>query len=142
MDELTQAPRNRLPAGEAADRPEQWRAASIADDPVRPLDLFLLIIWFSLLTRLLEAGLALAHRSLFDRISLESVRTNRHFIWMIPTADVLLFGVAGLLSRGWAGEEHYDRVQDPGETQNRISAGSVPESVELYRELFDRLPDL
>ena len=46
------------------------------------------------------------------------------------------------IRNGDGGEELYDRVQDPGETQNRISAGSVPQSVELYRELFDRLPDL
>ena len=100
MDELTQAPRDRLLTGEAVDRPENWRAASIAHDHIRPLDLFLLMIWFGLLTGLLEAGLVLAHRSLFDRISLESLRTNRHFVWMIPTADVLLFGVAGLAFAG------------------------------------------
>lgn len=46
------------------------------------------------------------------------------------------------IRNGDGGEELYDRVQDPGETQNRISAGSVPQSVEQYRELFDRLPDL
>ncbi len=46
------------------------------------------------------------------------------------------------IRNGDGGEELYDRVQDPGETQNRISAGSVPQSVELYRELVDRLSDL
>ena len=95
MDAPTQGPRSRLPAGEAVDQPEMSGAASIADGPVRPFDLFLLMIWFGLLTGLLEAGLVLAHRSLIDRISLESLRTNRHFVWMIPTADALLFGVAG-----------------------------------------------
>ncbi len=100
MEELTQVPRNRFRACEAVDRPEQLRAAAIADDPVRPLDLFLLMIWFGLLTGLLEAGLVLVNRSLFDQISLESLRTNRHFVWMIPTADVLLFGIAGLAFAG------------------------------------------
>lgn len=100
MDGLTQVPRTRFLAGEAIDRPEQWRASSFADDPVRPLDLFLLMIWFGLLTGLFEAGLVLVHRSLFDHISLESLRTNRHFVWMIPTADVLLFGIAGLAFAG------------------------------------------
>ena len=37
------------------------------------------------------------------------------------------------IRNGNGGEELYDRVQDPGETQNRISAGSVPQSVELYQ---------
>ena len=46
------------------------------------------------------------------------------------------------IRNGDGGEELYDRLQDPGETQNRISAGSVPQSVEQYRKLFDRLPDL
>ena len=105
MDELTQVPCDRFLSGEAVDRPEHWRAASIAHDPIRPLDLFLLMIWFGLLTGLLEAGLVLAHRSLFDRISLESLRTNRHFVWMIPTADVLLFGVAGL-AFAWLGRRY------------------------------------
>ena len=100
MDGLTQVSRTVLLAGEAIDRPDQRRASSFADDPVRPLDLFLLMIWFGLLTGLLEAGLVLVHRSLFDHISLESLRTNRHFVWMIPTADVLLFGVAGLAFAG------------------------------------------
>ncbi len=95
MDAPTQGPLSRLPAGEAVDQPEMSGAASIVDGPVRPFDLFLLMIWFGLLTGLLEAGLVLAQRSLIDRISLESLRTNRHFVWMIPTADALLFGVAG-----------------------------------------------
>jgi hypothetical protein len=63
------------------------------------------MIWFGLLTGLLEVGLVLAQRALFDRISLESLRTNRHFLWMIPTADVLLFGVAGL-AFAWLGRRH------------------------------------
>ena len=46
------------------------------------------------------------------------------------------------IRNGNGGEELYDRLQDPGETQNQISAGNVPQSVERYRELFDRLPDL
>ena len=79
MDELTQVPCDRFLSGEAVDGPEHWRAASIAHDPIRPLDLFLLMIWFGLLTGLLEAGLVLAHRSLFDRISLESLRHEPPF---------------------------------------------------------------
>ena len=51
MDELTQVPRSRFLAIESAYRPEQRRAASIADDTVRPLDLFILMIWFGLLSR-------------------------------------------------------------------------------------------
>jgi hypothetical protein len=46
------------------------------------------------------------------------------------------------IRNGDGGEELYDRVQDPGETQNRINAGSDPHLLEQYREPFDRLPDL
>jgi hypothetical protein len=46
------------------------------------------------------------------------------------------------IRNGDGGEELYDRMQDPGETQNRISACSDLQSVEQYRKLFDRLPDL
>src|SRR5207244_732379 len=45
----------------------------------------------------LELGLVLAQRSLDPRISMASLRTNRHFAWMIPVSDVCLFGVIGLV---------------------------------------------
>lgn len=55
------------------------------------------MIWSGLLTGVIERGLVLAQRALLDHISLESLRTNRHFMWMIPTADAFLFGLAGVI---------------------------------------------
>jgi hypothetical protein len=58
------------------------------------------MIWFGVLTGLLEAGPMFFQRALYDHISLESLRTNRQIILMIPIADVLLFGVAGVAFAG------------------------------------------
>jgi arylsulfatase A-like enzyme len=69
---------------------------SVSLQAPRPLDLFLFMVWAGLLTGVIELGLVLAQREFLDQISLESLRTNRHFVWMIPTADVFLFGVAGV----------------------------------------------
>jgi arylsulfatase A-like enzyme len=62
-----------------------------------PIDLFLMMLWFGVIAGVVELALVLAQRELTDRISLASLRTSRHFVWMIPTADALLFGVCGLL---------------------------------------------
>ena len=44
----------------------------------------------------LELGLVLAQRELDPRISMNSLRTNQHFFWMVPLADVILFSALGL----------------------------------------------
>jgi arylsulfatase A-like enzyme len=75
----------------------------------RPIDLFLMMLWFGIIAGLLELVLVLAQRGLTDRISLASLRTSRHFVWMIPAADALLFGVCGLLF-AWVGRNRPARV--------------------------------
>ena len=35
-------------------------------------------------------------RTVNPHVSIDSLRTNDHFVWMIPVADVLIFGVVGL----------------------------------------------
>ena len=56
-----------------------------------------LALGFGLVAGWLELGLVLAQRALDPHVSMASLRTNRHFVWMIPVSDVLLFGATGLL---------------------------------------------
>ena len=58
--------------------------------------LFLTALWFGLLAGWLELTLVLAQRAMNPHISVDALRTNRHFVWMIPVADVLIFVVVGL----------------------------------------------
>jgi arylsulfatase A-like enzyme len=58
--------------------------------------LFLTTLWFGLLAGWLELGVVLAQRAINPHVSMNSLRTNWHFAWMIPAADALIFGVVGL----------------------------------------------
>ena len=58
---------------------------------------FLTTLWFGLLAGWLELGLFLARRAVDPRLSIDMLRTNRHFVWMIPVSDALIFGVVGVL---------------------------------------------
>jgi arylsulfatase A-like enzyme len=58
--------------------------------------LFLTTLWFGLLAGWLELGLVLAQRAINPHIPLDALRTNRHFVWMVPVSDVLIFGIVGL----------------------------------------------
>jgi arylsulfatase A-like enzyme len=71
------------------------REAGQAPEP-RPGALFLTTLWFGLVAGWLELGFVLAHQALVPRVSLSMVRTNRHYVWMVPVSDVLIFGVAGV----------------------------------------------
>jgi arylsulfatase A-like enzyme len=62
-----------------------------------PLALVLLAAWLGLVTGLLELGLWLAQRRLSGAVTLESLRTNRHVLWMTPVADALMLGACGLV---------------------------------------------
>ncbi|WP_254054053.1 sulfatase [Singulisphaera sp. GP187] len=55
---------------------------------------------FGLVTGFLELALVLAQDALIRTITMDSLRTNLHFMWMIPLADVAIFGTCGLLF-GW-----------------------------------------
>jgi arylsulfatase A-like enzyme len=58
---------------------------------------FLMMSWFGLVAGLVELGVVVAQRVLIARISLDSLRTNQHFAWMIPTANLLIFSLCGLV---------------------------------------------
>jgi arylsulfatase A-like enzyme len=57
---------------------------------------FLTILGFGLLAGWIELGFVVLQRTINPHVSLDSLRTNRHFVWMIPVADVLIFAVVGL----------------------------------------------
>ena len=62
----------------------------------RASGLFLTVLWFGLLAGWLELGFVLAQRAANPHLSDDMFRTNRHFVWMIPVADTLIFSVIGL----------------------------------------------
>jgi arylsulfatase A-like enzyme len=93
-------------------QPEERRDTSNAPSTLRPIDLFLMMLWFGIIAGIVELALVLAQRNLIDRISLASLRTSRHFVWMIPAADSLLFGACGLLF-AWLGRNRPARVLGP-----------------------------
>src|SRR4051794_6158617 len=72
------------------------------DTPGRPL---ILATWFGLVTGLLELGLLEARNHFSGWSSLSALQISRHYPWMIPSANFLLFVTAGLclglLARIW-----------------------------------------
>jgi arylsulfatase A-like enzyme len=57
--------------------------------------LFLATLWFGLVAGWLELALVLAERAVNPHVSMEALRTNRHFVWMTPLADALILGGLG-----------------------------------------------
>jgi arylsulfatase A-like enzyme len=62
----------------------------------RAVGLFLTSLWLGLLAGWLELGFVLTQRAANPHLSDDMFRTNRHFVWMIPVADALIFSVIGL----------------------------------------------
>ncbi len=63
----------------------------------QPADSFVTFLWFGLLTGWLDLGLILSWRALDPRVSTDMLRTNRHFVWMVPVSNVLIFILLGFL---------------------------------------------
>jgi arylsulfatase A-like enzyme len=69
------------------------------DDPTpltSPANLFLMTAWFGAITGLLELVQLLVRNHYSGGVSLGILQMNRHFIWMIPVADGLIFMACGL----------------------------------------------
>ncbi|WP_237722440.1 sulfatase [Singulisphaera acidiphila] len=66
----------------------------------RPRLLIASALIFGLVAGFLELALVLAQDALIPKITMDSLRTNLHFIWMIPLANVAIFGTGGLMF-GW-----------------------------------------
>ena len=86
----------------------------IPDDPPArrpgPGDVVRIGLWMGIVAGFAEVGGILAMRELAGLVSVQTLRTNWHFTWMIPLSYVFLFGAAGLacglvgwLSRGRIG---------------------------------------
>ncbi|AGA25067.1 sulfatase [Singulisphaera acidiphila] len=59
--------------------------------------------WFGLVSGLLELGLLVVRKLLYTEAALGAMQINRHFLWMIPTATLVLFlawgALVGLIGR-------------------------------------------
>ncbi|MGC8644102.1 MAG: sulfatase-like hydrolase/transferase, partial [Isosphaeraceae bacterium] len=55
-----------------------------------------MVLWFGLVAGWLDLGLVLAQRALHPHVSASILRTNQHFVWMVPVSEVLIFTVVGL----------------------------------------------
>jgi arylsulfatase A-like enzyme len=65
----------------------------------------ILAVWFGLITGLIELGLLQARNQLSGWSSLSSLQISRHYPWMIPSANFVVFTTAGIclsfLARVW-----------------------------------------
>src|SRR5256885_1405361 len=61
------------------------------------LTLWLIAAWFGLLAGMLELGSLLLQKLISSTVIPESLRRNRHFLWMVPLSNLLIFGSLGLL---------------------------------------------
>jgi arylsulfatase A-like enzyme len=61
--------------------------------------------WFGLVAGLLELSVVVGQDLLTQVVTVDSIRINRHYAWMIPASDLLLFAAcglgAGMLRRLW-----------------------------------------
>lgn len=54
-------------------------------------------LWFGLLAGGVELAVDAAYWAIRPRVTVASIRTNRHHLWMVPTSDLVVVGAAGLL---------------------------------------------
>ncbi len=59
--------------------------------------LFLIAVWIGLLTGWLELPIVLVREWAWPRASLNLIRTNQYFVWMIPASHLLIFTGLGLV---------------------------------------------
>ena len=93
--------RSRGPVG-ARQRYDHPSAVGSVVNDVRIRREVALAAWCGLVAGWLELGAVLIQRSINPRIALDSLRTNRHFVWMIPLSNLLIFCAVGLLAGGLA----------------------------------------
>ncbi len=66
-----------------------------------PGSVVLLAFWLGIVVGLLEVGGGIAARQITGSITYQTLRTNWHFVWMIPVSYVVIFGALGLLLGVW-----------------------------------------
>ena len=62
-----------------------------------PASTLALALWFGAATGLIELALVLLHQGIFNTLTIETLRRNRHYVWMIPASNLLIFACLGLL---------------------------------------------
>lgn len=97
MEERAESLSTGVRASQLPHRRFRPRVEPVGSGDPRPASMFAVMCWFGLAAGLLELTLVVAQQSLIARISLESLRTNRHFLWMIPTADLAIFALVGVV---------------------------------------------
>jgi arylsulfatase A-like enzyme len=60
-------------------------------------DILLPASWFGLAAGLLELGAVLIQDAIDPKVTVDAIRTNRHYPWMIPLSDLTLLLVPGLM---------------------------------------------
>ncbi len=64
--------------------------------PIRPRSALAIALWFGLCAGVVELGLTLAQKPVFDP-SPGFFRMNRHIVWSIPAVNLALFGSCGIV---------------------------------------------
>src|SRR4051812_12237604 len=66
---------------------------------------FVTAIWLGLVIGIAELGMLLLWRHLNHAATIGSLRLNRHYPWMVPASNVLIFGACGavleIVARAW-----------------------------------------
>ncbi len=88
--------------GTSRDRPrllgtKALPAPGLAEACPGPASQLATALWFGAVTGLLELAQVLLHKRIFDTLTQESLRRNRHYVWMIPASNLLIFACLGLL---------------------------------------------
>ncbi|WZO98877.1 sulfatase [Isosphaeraceae bacterium EP7] len=118
---------------DGGDREDAASDPDFAGGASRPIGSARLLLWFGLVAGWAELATILARDSISGRITMDALRTNRHFLWMIPASNALILGglglVVGVLSR---------RRPDLGRwLACRIGAGATAMAVLLVFEGID-----
>src|SRR3954471_1775532 len=77
-------------------------AGRVAEGPRRGTASVRAAAGFRLLAGGLERAAVRARRAIDARIAMDSLRTNRHFVWMIPLSNALIFAAIGVVVAGLA----------------------------------------
>ena len=61
-----------------------------------PVGVLVMSVWFGLVAGMLELGVLAAQDVMLHEVTVQSIRTNRHYAWMIPISDAAMFAAVGL----------------------------------------------
>lgn len=76
---------------------ERPSAGSTKDRAAEPWPIVSTFAWLGLMAGWLELACMTSWRALYPHRSMNMLRTNRHYVWMVPVSEVVIFTVAGLV---------------------------------------------